>query len=480
MTAVLIGLLLLLAWVFTRLLRRPGVSPLLTVSLLLYAIMWHFTPVILTLIDGSRFRPLPLVSQDIFIKYAVIETAVFLCCLSFLFVRKPYFPKIVEAGIAQFSISDATAFLLLLFSVLVPLIPAFASANQEMGTSYWDRNAFVVKAAGEETYNTLGSFAFIEGLLTAFGYAYLIVARPRGIRGNALYWFMLAWTLWNIFSEVLLGARLGLIMPFLLLMFRGIYQKWPARRMVQFAGTALIATVIVGSLLSLAITQLRGAYSFQAGDILGASATTVDSSQGMAGVTNSIVEETLKKFDSFSSGAVLVENLGWGTAGWRPYEGVVTALIPRSLLPEKAVPGSVDGTYLGHPSRLVPIIYGANSESLNVGVSPAAIAIWHFGILGLVAMVLCAGLYLFTLNSLLSAPSAVTVGLALALMGPPAFATLFASPDVLLLGLERIMIVFMLLAVMYRVLSHRQVAGYRAERLASVRRVWPDRGDIVR
>jgi hypothetical protein len=181
-------------------------------------------------------------------------------------------------------------------------------------------------------------------------------------------------------------------------------------------------------------------------------------------VTSSLLQEILRKFDSFSSGAVLVEYLGWGTAGWRPYEGVVTALIPRSLAPEKAVPGSIDGTYLGHPSRLVPILYGANSDSLNVGVSPAAIAIWHFGILGVLAMVLCACLYLFVVNSLLLGPSVITIGLAFFLIGLPAFVTIFASPDVLLLGLERIMVVFVILAVAYRLLSHRRISRYRATR----------------
>jgi hypothetical protein len=111
-------------------------------------------------------------------------------------------------------------------------------------------------------------------------------------------------------------------------------------------------------------------------------------------------------------------------------------------LQTKAVPGSFDGTYAGHPSRLAPILIGSQSPSYNVQVSPAAVTVWQFGYIGLIPMILLNAIQLYFINSLLLSNSLLPKAAALFLIGIPACFTLFSSPDVLLMNIQRVFAVY--------------------------------------
>src|SRR5262249_50255622 len=148
--------------------------------------------------------------------------------------------------------------------------------------------------------------------------------------------------------------------------------------------------------------------SFTGGEVLSEGANLIYETNSLEKLARALHVEALTKFDSFSAGAYLVEEFGAGSAGMAPYIGALVALVPRALLPFKPVPGSVDGTYRGHPSRLIATAIGYDPDSSNVGVSPAAITIWQLGYPGLVLLVLANVIVLKFINSLLLAPSVLT------------------------------------------------------------------------
>ena len=92
---------------------------------------------------------------------------------------------------------------------------------------------------------------------------------------------------------------------------------------------------------------------------------------------------------------------------------------------------------------------------LSRPVSSGGTLVWQFGYFGLVVMVLCNVLHLYLLNSLLLAPSLLFKSLAFYLAGLPALMTIYAPPDILLMNVERVLLVFVLLIAVYYALQRR-------------------------
>ena len=179
------------------------------------------------------------------------------------------------------------------------------------------------------------------------------------------------------------------------------------------------------------------------------------------------MDQVVTKFDSVSAGAFLVKYVGVGVAGWRPYIGSFASIFPR-IMPSKPVPGSIDGTYSGHPSRLVPIINGNVSAASNIGVSPAAISIWQFGYRGLIPLILGNIVYLYLANSRLLAPSLVSRSLGFFMLGMPAMTTVFSSPDVQIMILERVLVVYIMLSIVTTVSNRRRLVQTDTRQIAGM------------
>jgi hypothetical protein len=180
-----------------------------------------------------------------------------------------------------------------------------------------------------------------------------------------------------------------------------------------------------------------------------------------------LIKQANTKFNSFIPGTLLLEKQGIGTAGWQPYIGSLLALIPRPMLPDKPVPGSLNGLYSGHPSKMVAGFMGMSRSAGSVGVSPVALAVWQLGFGGLLLLVCCNILNWYLINSLLLCPSLVHRALGLYLIGIPLLNTLFASPDVLLLNSQRVALTLILFQIGYWILrrSIESTPGDRFERL---------------
>jgi hypothetical protein len=253
-------------------------------------------------------------------------------------------------------------------------------------------------------------------------------------------------------SQAPSGARIAMLQPFFLLTLYCQAQPLSRQQKATIIGLGALGTVVIGSILAVAIGQARYGERLKLDDIISVSSKAAN---------ENLVSETainlITKFDSFSTGAMLVERMGEGRAGIQPYIGAVLALVPRAVLPSKPIPGSFDGTIRGYPTRIVAVQMGMREEAGNVNLSPASIAIWHFGYFGLLLMILCNALHLYLINSLLLSPSLLFKSLAFFLVGLPAMLTIYAPPDILLMNMERILLVFLLLFVVRHFLQRRLI-----------------------
>lgn len=315
------------------------------------------------------------------------------------------------------------------------------------GSSYSERNAFLNLASGTVEFERAGTISFVQTLLLSFMYACLLSKWPQRKETRLLYVLVLvAIASFNI-PYLLMGGRIVLLLPLILLVLRGRSLKWSKQKMARLLAGGLIATVLIGGSVALMIGQYRVHQDLALRDLTSKSADIFETGTHPASLAPRILEEIVMKFDSISWGALLVELVGVDVAGWQPYWGAFAASVPRQLMPSKPVPGSMDGTYQGVPSRLVPRMISSNSLSYNVQVSPAAITLWEFGYGSLIVMILCNVLYLLFVNSLLISTSIIPKSLALFLIGIPGFSRLFASPDTLLSNLQRAILIYLLLSL---------------------------------
>jgi hypothetical protein len=91
------------------------------------------------------------------------------------------------------------------------------------------------------------------------------------------------------------------------------------------------------------------------------------------------------KFDNYRFGWLLYDEArGQGLElKLTPYIGVAGCLIPRSIWPDKPVPGSIDGTYYGVPARYAAGISGLLDRHIgNVGIGAFVASYWQGGVLG--------------------------------------------------------------------------------------------------
>ena len=429
--------------------RNRRVSPYLPTLLLFMTLLWFVIPVVLTVLLQGKLETYSFVNYDVFLFYAVLESFTLLVTLAFLLTPKPYFKFIIDSRLADIYITPKGALLVVIsgigFTILtVALVALF------IGTSYWDLNAFTYLSEGTDTFNNMGSVVVVQTLLSCFCCACFIYTWPRERNTWWLLGALMVWVFIMVASQAPSGARMSLLQPLFLLTLYCQAQPWSSRRKLAIIGMGGVSTVVVGSILAVAIGQARYGDRLNLGEIVSSSSKAAEQN-----LISELANNLITKFDSFSTGALLVERMGAGSAGIQPYVGAVLALVPRAVLPSKPIPGSFDGTIRGHPTRVVAVQMGMSEEAGNVNLSPAAVSIWQFGYLGLAVMIVCNVLQLYLINSLLLSPSLFLKSLAFFLVGLPSLLTLYASPDFLLMNLERILLFFLLLFAIYYALQRR-------------------------
>lgn len=470
MIALLIVLQIGLVVALAIMLRSRSISPVLSTSLLLFSSLWYIIPVILGIPfweDLSSFVDYPT-----FIRSAVIETLTLLCTLVVL-LRLPRFQwrGITANPAAEFNPGPITAAVLIGAGIALDFYVEYAFGSV-LGDSYLQRNAFFVTADGSAELGIIGSLNFVQILLTSFGYACLFRNWPVGLHNRMIAVLVSVWTGVSIVHSLRQGSRFGIVLPLVLVLISGRVARWPLSKLMRRVGILAGSTIVAASVLLVVVAQFRSTRVMASGaEIVSSSAEFLDGSRSSSDLGHALVREVATKLDSFSVGAFLLERMGPHYAGWQPYVGSLLSVVPRRLLSSKPVPGSVDGTYSGHPSRVMAAAMGMDSAAGNVDVSAAAVTIWQLGYLGLPLMVAANVLYLSFINALLLSESVLLNSVGVFAMSIPTFLTLFASPDVVILNAERLVTMFLVVSAICQLLAGVVRRGRAAKRALTVARV---------
>jgi hypothetical protein len=444
-TAILVLSQLAVLGVTVRLLWMQRVSVILSTSLLFYVFLWQTFPITMRVFFADALDLPGLVEQDAYVTYAIIESVTLLATFICIAVVEPLCRfRLVRLSSLLVSPKMALTLCVIGLSVTLMLLVLF----RELGGTYLERNAFAVSGAGTAEFSNLGTLAVLQDITLAFAYVCLLEKWPRLKDSILLYVIILIWLILAHVPNIQMGGRVALILPLLLLLLRGRVFAWSFKKMGAIAGLGIVLTLFIGSFVGLVITDSR-AYSVLAVNEIASASTHRVTSSAPRTLAKTVIVEAVTKFDSISWGAALVDLDGYGVAGWTPYLGAATALVPRQLFPAKPVPGSINGSYEGHPTRLIAARMGFDFASGNVQVSPAAISIWQFGYGGLLLCVLSNVLCLLFVNSLLLSPSLLSKSLGVYMIGLPVLYPLFSSPDVVLMNLQRVALIILVIRIVY-------------------------------
>lgn len=450
MVVLLILLQIAVVVMVVKLMRRPNVSRVLSMFLMCMALIWYVLPVSIMVFFRESIAQKLIIDYDLVVKYGILETVVLLASLAFLFRPRPYFWRLAYPAWARRTVKAPIAVCILLLLVVLSFAGPFLQNVTK--TSYQEYNASAVSGEASADYNNAGSFELVGILLTCFGYACLLYPWPRGLSAHWVRLVVFGWAAMVSVLQLLSGSRFGVITPLLAFAVYVRNQNWPLRKTVAAIGLATLVTTVIGGVALVEVGRSRGAHSLSLQSTIMNSVSLMREQGFGAKFGQSLLLETVTKADRMSTGALLVRYDGSDTAGWQPYGGAFLALVPRFLLPSKPVPGSRDGTYRGHPWRIAAVAMGMDPNSGNVQVGPAAVVLWQFGYVGLVGLVLMNALQFYVINSLLLSRSLWLTSLALFLVGIPTFLPLFTTPEVIIMNLQRILVLYGALFLLVKIL----------------------------
>lgn len=427
-----------------KLLCSKRVDRVLSVSIFIAQLMWYTLPGVLMILSPRLLRDVSWASRvtrdDFYVAY-VIES---LCVLIVLCL----FWHVAAGGLGRGRfcapvavLSDNGKYILLSLCAVTTL---YFAMNETF--DYSVRNAAAMAKGESRDFMMDQIFSFTRGILIT--YALLLFVEEEKTTMISIYAFSLL--LCHATISAAAGARMYVFLPLVAFFVRSLkHGRVNSGVMLKkLVVVALIAVAAFPLLYAIEHSRQRAKGSIN----IAASASKID--------TRTAMVMLMTKLDCFSKGRVLVENAGAGAAGCKPYIGSALVFIPRLILPSRPVAGSVDGTYAGTPSRLVPRTEGILSDVLNVGVAPVHIAIWHFGyVAGVLCFVFVGAGYLLLLNHLLTSEWTFVRVLAVYTLAIPTFTGIFVSPDTVV---RNAVIVFGAIALMMLV-----KATYVAMRRAS-------------
>jgi hypothetical protein len=413
------------ALVLARAARNPAVSRLTLVAVAFAFAMWNGIPTLAYLfLPWDRIGP--GLDEAAYARVLVIENAAFLAVCLVLLLRRPFLPQLARSPLARSTSSDRVVLTALLVAI-AGSVAARTAANDLFGASYFERNAFAM-TGDDASIAVAGAISVVLALANAIGYGCLIrpVASPR--IAKAVLALGMAWVAYGVVDDLRAGSRIAVLVPLMVVVFRMAVSGRTSTSVLRLWGSALVS-VAAAAVLSIAVRETRGANDVRVHDLTMTTGDLMERSS-LSDLGTQFIEELTVKFNAPLGGLLLLQTEGEGAGGWMPFAGALLTLVPRYFLPEKPVPGSSNGHYSGHPSRIVAARMGFQSDVGNMGVSVAAVAQWELGYSGLALLVLLGWINLVVLNSLLSGSSLAVVVFGLMMCGVPAFGSVIASPDV--------------------------------------------------
>lgn len=249
-------------------------------------------------------------------------------------------------------------------------------------------------------------------------------------------------------QNVATGLRAFLLLPCLgLLLLAGTAE--PERRRALW-GLAVIAGVIAAGLLPVMASVLGVTRFAGEGDgSVSAAQSALESLRELdrADQLRLFASAASVKFDGIVPGAVLLSRDGVGGGGLRPLSSSLLSPIPRLLLPSKPVPISADGEQTGLPYVRAAERFGSVEAGMVVPVSPAVVAIWELGWMGLVVFVTSNVILLWLVEAWLSVGGIVPATFAFSVLSYPSFEFLLQGPSSLVRDGLRMALAWFALAV---------------------------------
>ena len=439
---IVVSILINLASIIYVLLSCP-LNPILAASVVFYCVLWLVTPAITGIIlEISFFDTHNTIIEDFSMLYAMESAAVIISLLIFSFVKRKLVYKFASinpntSGLTQVEI---TGLVFWTAGVVYSGLTIYLWSLQ--GSSYTENNDLRLYVVDPYT----NVFRIVRDFFTAFFiYAFF------STRNKCQKYVSLCLSVLPVVGGLAAGSRLGLVLPLFMLAF-SLGQKLSK----QFHLTVKIRIFTQYCFMMLICFVLFMGISISVGQVRSYSKVDIHALGGVVSEVQYYVRDLFAKFDSFSAGNKLVEGYGAGTAGFAPYRGSILFGVPRIILPSKPIAGSINDSYFGTPARLVPALNNYRESVSNVGVSPLAISVWHWGwVLGTLVFWISSALNIFVIDFLLNKKSMWCCVFAVYAISIPSFLGVFPSPDVFVKHCSLFVVIFISVSVWKKVLGRK-------------------------
>lgn len=451
------GLLLIIIVIFSIILgivilKQEKFSIVFSLSFFIFCCIWYYYPIIASIIRGRNIYP--FISFNSFLNYCMLELLPLILIQAIvLLIKKPYFNKISKSTFQYMNLSFIAEIIVIILSIII-IFNFWVLVGFGDSITYLENNALLTTRSGSFTYKIIGSITLLKDLL--FGYLYALILADnkktkRVIKVAAIFIIMI-----DAYTNFTIGSRVQLLVPLVILIYYAAIKNWSLKYYL-IVGTFLIISFIIGGSFAVIASEERTQTNLSFNELI----DTFNNFR-KKDVINSfykpIFDELLIKYDSISSGGFLVNALGPGSAGFKPYYGSVFSLIPRFVFPEKPVPGSIDDTYWGTPQRLVPNLWHRKVAAGNHGVSPVCISVWQSGYcFGVILFIVFNLLSLMFLNSLFRSSSKVSWGIAFSILNLPSVAYFLSSPDRIILVYQRVIFILLMIRLLSIFISKKQL-----------------------
>lgn len=425
--------------------RRESVSPLITICWVIHLVLWSALPFLIQpfLSEGLETSVGPLSRMQL----AILHSATMVGLgLAYLAVRRPFIQP-VTVWFDRYAASPQSLFWPAAIA-LFALVAVELRISQVDGASFAETVAFAVTADADQLAQS-GLLSSVLVLIVGFAFAVISMGTREGVSKSTLY---IAWATLLVFSafSISRGSRAGVLVPAAAGILAISTLRGRARRRATIgvltlgfftvligAPVAAVMGVVRGGVNSVDLVAVQDAYNL----LLGGSS--------LGRQVELIATEVNRKFDAVGPGVELLAMEPPASAGLTPILSATLSPIPRILFPGKPVPTSRDGTYLGTPYRIAAKAYGDPERGQVMPVSATAIAVWEFGWLGPLALVLANLISLALLNSVLISKNVYIRALGISLLGLPNCEFFIGIPSALTQNALRLSLYLLIMTLFY-------------------------------
>lgn len=452
--------------------QRDRVSTLITIPWVIHLVLWSLLPyTIQPFLSSGLETSIGPVSR---LQLATLHTATMVVLvLAHLAVKRPliqpltsYFDRYAPPARSLFWPAAIS---------LVALTVVEMRISKVDGASFAETVAFAVTADASQLAES-GLLSSVLVLFVGFAFAIISMGKREGVTRGTLY---LAWATLLVFSafSISRGSRAGVLVPAAAGILAISTLRGRARRRASFAVVTLgFFTILIGAPVAAVMGVVRGGVSSV--DIVAVqdAYNLLLGGSSLGAQVEVIATEVNRKFDATGPGVELLAMEPVGSAGLTPILSATLSPIPRILFPSKPVPTSRDGTYLGTPYRVAAKAYGDPELGQVMPVSASAIALWEFGWLGPLALVLANLVSLALLNSVLITKNVYIRALGVSLLGLPNCEFFIGIPSALVQNALRLSLYLLIMTLFY--LAWSQFSQSMSRRRASFATVGTDAGKV--